>query len=231
MGSSNIKKMTDLVVLGSGNADIVRLIEDINQEKKQFNFIGFLEKDETLINKEILGYPVLGADDLLLDKLSRCAVINNIMASTKLHQVVAEKIQSKYKITNTPNLIHPHVSRKYVTIGTGNVIYNNVGLATNVSVGDFNVIYPGTNIGHESSIHDHNLLALNVVIGARCRIGSRNVFGNSSSISLGLSIANDNSIGIGSVVMKSVESSKSLIGNPAMDSISFFKTLIKSRKL
>ena len=100
-----------------------------------------------------------------------------------------------------------------------------------VSIGDFNIIYPGTNIGHETSIGDFNLLALNVVIGARCTIGSRNLFGNSSTLSLGLSMANDNSVGVGSVIIKSIESGNSLLGNPAMDSISLFKSLIKDKKI
>jgi|APSaa5957512535_1039671.scaffolds.fasta_scaffold18908_1 UDP-3-O-[3-hydroxymyristoyl] glucosamine N-acyltransferase len=229
--NSNNKNMTDLVVLGSGNVDIVRLIEDINQDEKRFNFIGFLEKDEKLINKEVLGYPILGTDDLLLDKLSGCAVVNNIIGTTRLHEIVSNNINNKYKIYNTPNLIHPKVCRKYVNIGKGNIIYENIGFATKVSIGDFNIIYPGTNIGHETSIGDFNLLALNVVIGARCTIGSRNLFGNSSTLSLGLSMANDNSVGVGSVIIKSIESGNSLLGNPAMDSISLFKSLIKDKKI
>lgn len=229
--NSNNKNTTDLVVLGSGNADIVRLIEDINEDKKRFNFIGFLEKDEKLINKEVLGYPILGTDDLLLDKLSNCAVVNNIIGTTRLHEIVSNNIHNKYKIYNTPNLIHPKVCCKYVNIGKGNIIYENVGFATKVSVGDFNIIYPSTNIGHETTIGDFNLFALNVVIGARCAIGSKNIFGNSSTLSLGLSVANDNSFGVGSVIIKNVESGKSLLGNPAIDSITLFKSLIKDKKL
>ena len=59
--------LKDIVVVGSGGLDIVRLIEDINADKPTYNFIGFLEEDASKIGTEILGYPVLGNDDLLLD--------------------------------------------------------------------------------------------------------------------------------------------------------------------
>ena len=36
----------DLIVVGSGGVDIIKLIEDINSEKRIYNFLGFLEKDE-----------------------------------------------------------------------------------------------------------------------------------------------------------------------------------------
>ncbi len=59
----------DLVVVGSGGLDIVRLIEDINADKETYNFLGFLEEDESKIGTEILGHPVLGNDDLLIDNI------------------------------------------------------------------------------------------------------------------------------------------------------------------
>ena len=46
----------DLVVLGTGNADIIRLIEDINDDKKQYNFLGFIDKNDSLVGSNIFGY-------------------------------------------------------------------------------------------------------------------------------------------------------------------------------
>ena len=84
----------DLVIVGSGGIDIVRLIENINADKPTFNLIGFLEKDQTKIGTEILGYPVLGDDDLLLTRFSRCAVVNNVMHTPRIHEKITKKLIS-----------------------------------------------------------------------------------------------------------------------------------------
>ena len=38
----------DLVVIGVGFPDIVQIIDDINNDKKQFNFLGFLDDNPNL---------------------------------------------------------------------------------------------------------------------------------------------------------------------------------------
>ncbi len=113
----------DLVVIGSGGLDIVRLIEDINAEKRTYNFLGFLERDEEKIGKEVMGYPILGNDDLLLDKFSKCAVVNNVIATTGYHEKVCQNLTEKYKISDFPNLVHPTSHSKYIEMGEGNIIY------------------------------------------------------------------------------------------------------------
>lgn len=50
----------------------------------------------------------------------------------------------------TPCLIHPSVNLKYSNVGSGNIIYENVKVATGVRIGLFNIIYPDSYIGHES---------------------------------------------------------------------------------
>lgn len=213
--------MQDLVVLGTGNVDIIRLIEDINSDKKVFNFIGFLEKDENLIGNNLYNYPILGTDDLLLSKFSKCAVINNVMNTPNIHETVTNKIIELYKIRHLPNLVHPDVDLRYMFIGKGNIIYKNTFFGTNTIVGDFNVFYGGK-IGHETLFGNNNLFAGNL-IGSRCIIGNNNLFGNSSTISNNLKIGNNNIIGVGSIVMKNVDSNNHVLGYPAIDAVEFMK--------
>ena len=86
----------DLVVMGSGGIDIVQLIEAINADKKTYNFLGFLEKDETKIGTDVLGYPILGNDNLLYTKFNKCAVVNNIMHTPALHKAITERLHNDY---------------------------------------------------------------------------------------------------------------------------------------
>lgn len=217
----------DLVVVGSGGLDIVRLIEDINSDGKTFNFLGFLERDKEKIGKEVMGYPVLGNDDLLLDKFFKCAVVNNVMATTGYHEKVQQNLTEKYKISDFPNLVHPTSRSKYADMGVGNIVYENINFGAKAVIGNFNIIYPNSSIGHETYVGDYNLLALNVNIGARCTIGKRNLFANASVVSLGLKLGNDNQVGVGSVLINDLDDNNFVLGNPAISSVIVLKNHYK----
>lgn len=215
----------DLVVIGSGGLNIVRLIEDINSVKKTYNFIGFLESDETKIGKEVLGYPIIGNDDLLLDKLSHCCVVNNVMHTTRTHEKVTNKLINDYHISEFVNLIHPDVDMRGVTLGCGNILYRDNKIDPYVNIGDFNLLY-GATIGHETRIGNFNLLAT-CFIGSRAVIGSFNLIGNSATISNSIKLGDDNEIGVGSVVMKHYKNGNHLLGNPAIDLGEFIRKYLR----
>lgn len=219
--------MKDIVILGTGGVSIIRLIEEINDVKPKFNIVGFLEKDETLIGSVVKGYPIIGNDDLLLTECKNCGVVNNIIATTKLHRKVSERLRNFYNITDFPNIVHPSVDLKYVKIGEGNIIYNNVLFDSDVTLGDFNIVYPGTGIGHETVIGNYNLAALNTTIGARCVIGNENVFANASVLSLGLKVGNNNILSVGAVAIEDIIDNQYLLGNPARNSV---KVIVEYKK-
>lgn len=218
----------DLVVVGSGGLDIVRLIEDINADKETYNFLGFLEEDESKIGTEILGYPVLGNDDLLLDKLSHCEVVNNVMHTPRIHERVSNKLKEKYHIVDFPNVIHPDVDLRSVRLGCGNIIYKHNSLGPMVEIGDFNILYH-TSIGHESKLGNYNLLAKSVV-GARVKLGSYNLIGNSTTLANLVRIGDDNEVSVGSVVMKNVTNNHHLMGYPAIEIEDFVKKYMVIKK-
>lgn len=218
----------DLVVVGSGGINIVRLIEDINSEKKLYNFIGFLEKDENRHGKDVLGYPVLGGDELLRTELKHCVVINNVMATPRIHEVITKKLNSEFGITEFPNLVHPSVNLSHVTIGIGNLIYPNTILEPLSRIGDFNNIF-NAYVAHETIVGDYNLMA-NSFIGSRTTIGSYNLFGNRCCVHNLCKVGDDNLIGVGAVVIKHVKSGQRLMGNPAVDMGEFIHRYMTKKK-
>ena len=218
----------DLVIVGSGGIDIVRLIENINADKPTFNLIGFLEKDQTKIGTEILGYPVLGDDDLLLTRFSRCAVVNNVMHTPRIHEKITKKLISVYHIHELPNIISPTINTRSVEFGVGNIIYKGNGLSACVKLGNFNILY-AAQIGHETTIGDYNLIA-RAGIGSRCRIGSYNLIGTSVTLANSLRMGNDNEIGVGSVVIKNLKDNHHLMGYPAIEMEEFVKNYLIKKK-
>lgn len=219
--------MKDLIVMGSGGIDIVQLIEDINADKLTYNFLGFLEKDESKVGSEVLGYPVLGTDDLLRFEFSKCAVVNNVMHTPQIHKNVTQRLHEDYKIFDTPSLIHPNVNTRHVDIGIGNIIFANCKLCSAVKIGNFNIFYTVV-VNHETIIGDYNLIATST-IGSRCKIGNYNLLGNGSVIANTAKIGNNNNIGVGSVVMKNIPDNQKVMGYPAVDQLEFMRTYMVKR--
>jgi len=215
----------DLIVVGSGGVDIIKLIEDINSEKKIYNFLGFLEKDESKIGLDIYGYPIIGNDDLLFDKLSHCAVINNVMHTTRIHEKTTNKLIEHYHISDFPNLIHPEIDLRGVEIGIGNIIYKDCRFSIGDKIGDFNIMYSAT-VGHESIIGNYNLLAKTSVC-SRVKIGSYNLIGNSTTLANTVRLGDDNEVGVGSVVMKNYKNGYHLLGYPAIEIEDFVKKYMR----
>lgn len=222
--------MKDIVILGVGNHDILRLIEEINDNKPTYNVVAILEKDVQKHGTCIYGIPILGGDELLLTECKSCGVVNNIMFTPQKHRDISKILREKYEITDFPNIVHPSVITKYVSLGEGNIIYEYVHLGTDASIGNFNIIYPFSGIGHETMLGDYNLVALNAKIGARSRVGECNLFSNQSMVSLGLQIGNNNNVGVGSVVVDNVYDNNSILGNPALPTAIVLRDYLKVKR-
>ena len=219
----------DLVVVGTGGIDIVRLIESINDDKPTYNLVGFLEKDPTKIGTDILGYPVLGGDELLLTTCSKCAVVNNVMHTPRIHEKIQNKLVSDYHIQDFPNIVSPFINLRSIDLGVGNILYTGNGLGSCIKIGNFNILY-AAQIGHETTIADYNLIA-RAGIGSRCRIGSYNLIGNAVTLANSLRMGDDNEVGVGSVVIKNIKNNHHLMGYPAIEMDEFVKKyLLKNKK-
>ena len=77
----------DLVVIGVGFPDIVQIIDDINNDKKQFNFLGFLDDNPNLKKYDLFGNKVIGNIDWL-DTQKNVYVINTVGRNTKIRNIV-----------------------------------------------------------------------------------------------------------------------------------------------
>ena len=174
--------MKDLVVLGAGalGREVAQLIKDINREKKEWNFLGFIdetpEKQGTIINDD----PVLGGLDWFESnrgkELSAVCAIGN----TKGKYGLIQKIKAFDWDLEYINLIHPNVIKNdYIEMGTGNIVCGNTFLSVNIKLGSHIVINPGCGIGHDVVIEDYATLywdvtlSGNVLIREGCEIGSK----------------------------------------------------------
>ena len=66
MCSNNMVK--DLVILGVGYPDILQILDEINQDKKNYNILGFIDDNIKLKNTVKFDLPILGGMDWLKNK-------------------------------------------------------------------------------------------------------------------------------------------------------------------
>lgn len=207
--------MKDIVVIGAGGfgREVGQLIKDINLEKKEWNFLGYIDGNREKQGMILNGDPVIGGEAWLEQKSGNevwavCAIGNT--------KVKYEVISRMGKTVRFPNLIHPTVlSNNFVELGVGNIICAKSILSVNIRLGNHVAINPGCSIGHDTIINDYTTLMWdvtlsgNVVINEGCEIGSKSVVIQQKTVGKWCII------GAGAVVVRDLPENCTAVGVPA----------------
>lgn len=207
--------LKDIVILGTGGVaeGIIWVIEMINSIEETWNILGYIDNEKES-HSMICGYPVIGNDDWLLqyDKpiYAACAI-----GFPGIRKKVIEKFQSKDNII-FPQLISPKaVISDRAEIGEGCVIYPGTILAPNVKVNDHVLINYNCTFGHDVEIGSYTCINPAANVSGCVSIGNACLIGSNSSIKQQLVIGDNSTVGLGAVVLSSVDSNTTVVGNPA----------------
>lgn len=208
--------MKDLVVIGAGNfgREVVQIIEDINQDKREWNFLGFIdetvEKHGTLIN----GIPVLGSFDWLEQRFAGPVYAVCAIGNTKDKYTLIKKA-SAYGV-DFCNLIHPRAKiSKFVDMGVGCIICFNTFVSVNIKIGNHVSINPGCGIGHDTIIDDYSTLYWNVTLSGNVRINEGCEIGSNAVVIPKRTIGKWSILGAGAVVVRDLPENCTAVGVPA----------------
>lgn len=215
--------MRKIVIIGGyGNGTVAAsTIEDINTSSNEpvYNIIGFLNDFET---EPINGYPVLG-------KVSHVDVKDLIEDSNIyfLYTLISVKLNYKYihklhdlKIPENrfATVIHPTaVISKFAEIGHGVIIQPFVSVGPNVRIGNNVQIFAQSLIGHNSILKNYSYVANNACVGASVILEEGAYLGTNCSTIENITIGKWSVVGIGTVVIRSVEDYTKVVGNPARE--------------
>jgi UDP-3-O-[3-hydroxymyristoyl] glucosamine N-acyltransferase len=152
--------ISNLIIIGAGalGREVYSLVHDINEIKKQFEVIGFLD-DGVEINSEIRGLKVLGTSNLISTFKGTQFII--AIGNPKLRKQLFNKVKDS-KAT-LPNLIHPsakidnYFGSNWHTI-EGNIIFANTVFSCNVCLGNNNLINFGSILAHDTQLGNHNTI-------------------------------------------------------------------------
>ena len=206
--------MKDLVILGAGGLaqEMAWLVEEINEIRSEWNILGYLDTSPELVGKDVLGYPVLGGDDLA--RKFRDAWFVSGVGDPRLKRRVIERMLRE-GIENWATLVSPTVRvHPSNVLGRGVVIGRNSDLTVGNFLGDFSFLNIHVVIGHGVRIGTYTNIDPNVMINGEARIGSTCLIGANAFVRDVL-VADGVTVGAGSVVVKDVKKNCVVAGVPA----------------
>lgn len=209
--------MKDVVIYGAGSVGRLseQIIRDINQEKKQYNLLGFLDdnpvKHTTLVNN----LPVLGSVDWLTSQAKAFVALGFSSPVQKFSLIQRLK---KINHRNFAKLIHPKAwVSKRVEIGAGSIIYPGVCIDVDVKIGSFCLLNKLCTLGHDTIVGNYATIAPGVNIGGFNQIDEGCDFGINACSIQKIKIGKWATIGAGAVIIRDVPDNAVVVGNPGRE--------------
>lgn len=208
--------MKDIFIIGAGNfgREVAQLIKDINQDKKEWNLLGYIDETATKQGTLINNNPVLGGFEWIEKNQDKnlwavCAIGNPKIKYSLLNRVAPYKI-------NFGNLIHPNVIKNdFIEMGYGCIVCAGSFLSVNTKLGNFVSINPSCGIGHDTTIDDYTTLYWNVTLSGNVKILEGCEIGSKVAVIPQRTVGKWCIIGAGAVVVKDLPDNCTAVGVPA----------------
>lgn len=203
----------DLLILGSGGLaqEYAWLVEEINEQVKTFNLIGYLDDDPNRVGKDFIGYPVLGT----LADIGRFPTAFAIagVGDPRFRKEVVERVSPGHN--RWANLISPtcriHDSHR---IGVGVMIGRYTDLTVGCTIGNHVMLNIHCVLGHAVRVGDFSVVSPNVTINGEAVIG-RVCYIGANAFVRNVHVGDGATIGASSAVVKDVEENCTVAGVPA----------------
>jgi sugar O-acyltransferase (sialic acid O-acetyltransferase NeuD family) len=203
--------MIDLAIYGAGGfgREVEVLIEQINQARKRYNFIGFI--DDRIDSKTT---PVLGGIDFV-NAYRKPISVAVAVATPGLRKSIVIRIANPR--VQFPVLIHPStvLSENRIEFGNGVIITAGCVLTTRIVLGDFVIVNLLSSIGHDSELAEYASVMPGVSISGNVKVGKECLVGTGAKILQNITIGDHAVVGAGAVVTKDVDSNVTVVGVPA----------------
>ncbi|MEZ4838948.1 NeuD/PglB/VioB family sugar acetyltransferase [Flavobacterium sp.] len=159
------------------------------------------------------------------DYFLNCPIIKQDDFEVKDYQVVLaignpnirkQIVSSLSKNTFFPTIVHPTVQmNETATVGKGVLILQNAVISCDVTIGDFTIVDRAVQVGHDCNISNFVHLSPASVLSGNINLHSCIEIGTNASLKQNIEIVQETTIGMGSVVVKSILEKGVYVGNPA----------------
>lgn len=198
------------IVLVGGGGHCRSLIEAA--ESAGLKIAGILERPD-VGTKEILGYPVLGDDDLIRELAANhefvvtVGFVKSPAIRRKLHQRIIKENGRLAKIIASTAYVSPHAE-----IGAGSVVLHHATVNASAKIGMGCIVNTAADIEHDVRIGDECHISTGVMVNGGSVIGNRVFIGSGTVVTQGVRICDDAVIGAGSLVLHDVKKAGVIFG-------------------
>lgn len=205
--------MKDIVMIGSSGCakEVVFLLEENNKIKKEWNILGFVDKEEASAE---LPYPVLGTDEWLRAYPGK---INAVCAAGNpgVRKRLAETFRDCPHISFPTIISHHALTGDRNFFGRGCIICSGVTVTAEVRLGDFVILNIGSTVCHESVLEDYVSVNPGASISGNVKIGEQTEIGVGAKIIQGIRIGQNSILGAGAVAVRDIPDGCTAVGVPA----------------
>lgn len=203
-----------IIVIGAGDHAkvVINTLKLIGAD-----ILGLTDKDTALHGTDVLGYPVLGGDEVLADKKKENVDLVLGIGSTApgeiRQRVFGQLINAGYSFATC---IHPSaVIAPDVVCGAGTQIMAGVIVNPGTEIGINTILNTRASIDHDCKIGDHVHIAPGVVLAGTVSIGNQSHIGVGASIIQNIKVGNAAMVAAGATVIRDVAASTRVGGTPA----------------
>lgn len=181
--------------------------------------IGATDSNSERVGTCILGIPVVGTDEAILQYKSKEIFLVNGIGSVALPRI-RTGIFNRFKELGYSFIttVHPSaVVSSEVVLGEGSQIMAGAIIQPGCYIGENCIINTGTSVDHDCRIGSHVHLAPRVTLSGGVQIGDGVHVGTGATIIQGIQIGRNSIVGAGALVLKDVAENAKVIGVPARE--------------
>lgn len=204
-----------VVIIGAGGH--AKICIDILRHNKHYEIVGATSnnKDQT----DIMGVPVLGTDDDVLQKLYnegvRFAVIGiGSLQNLSKRQEIFERVKNIG--FHIPTIIHPGaIYEPSCSFGEGCQVMAGAIIGSDVRISDNCIINAGSITSHDCYLESNVHLTPGAILAGNVYVGKNSIIGMGASVYLGVIIGKSVIVSNNSNVLKDIPDSNIVAGNPS----------------
>ena len=207
--------MKKLIIYGTSNSIIIKLVEAINNKHKTYDLLGFIESPDNEPTVDVLGYPILGrAEQIpqLQQKFEACFFSNVNYSPGKMHE--ADMLLAKYGCP-TVSLVHPDIDMAHVNHGRNIMLCEGSLLGSGVTIGNHLTCRLGSIITNDVIVEDYVYISPGVTVCGKVHLKQGCDIGAGATILPRVTLGRNVIVGAGAVVTKDIPDNVTAVGVPA----------------